>query len=68
MLNSNCVIYLSDSLTVHLCKHVKMFILRTYANEEKRSQDMNWKRITRYLATGHCLWWGLHCHLLRERG
>ena len=36
----NCVICLSDSLTVrechaHLCKHVKMFILRAYANEKK---------------------------------
>ena len=38
-----------------LCKDVKMFILQTYANEEKRSQDMYWKWITRYLGTGHCL-------------
>ena len=34
-------------------KHVKMSILPTYANEEKRSQDMYWKWVTRYLGTGH---------------
>ena len=36
-----------------MCKDVKMFILQTYANEEKRSQDMYWKWITGYFGTGH---------------
>ena len=53
----NCAICLSDSLTVsrvpsRFGKDVKMFILQTYANEEKRSQDMYWKWITRYFIFG----------------
>ena len=56
----NCVICLSDSLIVrechaHLCKHVKMFILRAYANEEKRSQDMSGMIIRRFFQSKNFL-------------
>ena len=51
----NLFVWLYRECQADLCKDVKMFILQTYANEEKRSQDMYWKWITRYLGTGHCL-------------